>query len=106
MKRAAQSLVFLVCVLFSVAAIYNVASDNAEVEGRAKEIACGPAPAEPAVGPKNRAAPAVPACNAQLTQMSRTPLAQTFVYATSRRSVEVRCTRALIFVGDYACALR
>ena len=91
MKRATQSFLFLVCVLVSVAAAYNVMSDNVEVERMAKGVACGDQ------GPD---------CNAQMTRMERTPIGQTFAYATPKRSVDVRCTRALYLVGDYACELR
>ncbi|MFO0761065.1 MAG: hypothetical protein U0359_31595 [Byssovorax sp.] len=94
MKRWGQTLIFVLCVLFSVAAAYNVMSDNAEVEKLAVAAACSDNPATQK------------GCDAQKTRIERTPLAQTFEIHTSRRTVEVRCTRALVFVGDYACAVR
>jgi hypothetical protein len=38
--------------------------------------------------------------------MERTPLAQTFDFATAKRLVTVRCARSAILVGDYSCELR
>lgn len=90
-KRAFQSSVFVVCVLASAAGMYNVMSDNADVERLATEVACG-----------NDG----PSCRAQKTFMERSPLAQTFDFTTAKRKVKVRCTRAFVLVGDYACALR
>ncbi|HVY44759.1 MAG TPA: hypothetical protein VHB21_02725 [Minicystis sp.] len=91
MRRALRVIVFLACVGFSVAGAYNVMSDNADVEHMAQAVACGDQGA---------------GCRAQKTMMERTPFAQTFDFATPKRSVGVRCTRSLILVGDYACALR
>lgn len=94
MRRGIQSAVFLVCVLFSVAGAYNVMSDNAEVERQAEATACADGK-----GP----------CKAQKTFMERTPLAQSFDFATggaSGKKVSVRCARAFVLVGDYACATR
>lgn len=90
MKRAGQTLLFLLCVLFSVTAAYNVMSDNAEVEGMASTTACGTEGQS---------------CRPQKTRMERTPFAQSFEFVTAKRKVEVRCERALVLVGEYACAL-
>jgi hypothetical protein len=90
-KRAGQTLVFVLCVGFSAAAFYNVTSDNADVERLAIGVACGDAG---------------PACPAQKTSLERTPIAQTFEIATAKRKVGVRCARSLIFVGEYACVLQ
>ena len=38
--------------------------------------------------------------------MERTPIAQTFDFATSKRTVTVRCVRSAFLVGDYGCELR
>lgn len=91
MKRAGQVLFFLVCVLFTITAVYNVMSDNAEVLALASASAC-----------RGEAS----TCRAQMTSMERTPFGQTFELATPKRKVEVRCVRALVLVGDYACTLR
>ena len=92
MRRGIQSAVFLVCVLFSVAGAYNVMADNAEVESLAQAAACGDGKA---------------ACRPQKTLMERTPIAQSFEFATGNgKKVSVRCARAFVLVGDYACATR
>jgi hypothetical protein len=91
MKRAAQNFLFLACVLFSIAAAYNVMSDNAGVVGMALASACHDG------GPN---------CHAEMTRMERTPFSQTFEFVTPKRKVEVRCARALVMVGEYTCALR
>jgi hypothetical protein len=91
MKRAGQILIFILCVAFSVAALYNVMSDNAEVERMAAAVACGEQ------GPN---------CRAQMTRMERTPFGQTFEMVTPKRTVDIVCRRAYLMVGDYACKLR
>ena len=96
MSRAFQSGGFLLCVLLSVGGAYNVLSDNADVEHLAQETACG----------GNGTRPADPSCHPQKTRMERTPLAQTFDFATGKRQVVVRCARAAILAGDYTCELR
>jgi hypothetical protein len=89
-KRAAQLFVFFVCVFVSGGALWNVMNDDYEVEQTATKIACdGDAK-----------------CNAQKTADERTPLARTFTFVTSKRKVDVRCARAYVFAGSYACALR
>lgn len=89
-RRGSQSFVFLLCVVFSVTAAYNVMSDNAEVQRMAEGVACGDAAG----------------CKATMTLMERTPLSQSFKYATGKRNVDVRCARAFILVGEYRCELR
>lgn len=91
MKRAVQTTLFVLCVVFSVAAFVNVSSDNAEVEAMADAVAC---------------AGEGPTCHPQKTRMERTPLAQSFDIVTAKRKVEVRCARAFVLVGAYTCALR
>jgi hypothetical protein len=91
MRRALRILLFVACVFVSVAGAYNVMSDNAEVEKLAAEKACGDQGA---------------GCRAQKTMMERNPIAQTFDFSTPKRIVGVRCTRALIFVGEYTCIVR
>jgi hypothetical protein len=90
MKRAIQSGIFFACVGLSALGAYNVMSDNAEVEKLAESTAC-----KGEVG-----------CRAQKTRMERTPIAQTFDYAVAKKTVTVRCTRGMLFVGDYTCEAR
>ena len=91
MKRAGQTIVFLLCVVFSVASAVNVFSDNTEVERMAAAVACGEQ------GPN---------CRAQVTRLERTPFGQTFGMQTSKRSLDVVCRRSAIMVGEYNCKLR
>lgn len=91
MKRALQLLVFLACVVVSAGALWNVMSDDYEVEKMASTIACGDEGAK---------------CNAQKTVDERTPLARTFTFVTTKRKVDVRCAREYIFAGSYSCKLR
>jgi hypothetical protein len=91
MKRAAQTLLFLLCLVFSVSAAVNVLGDNADVEAMANAVACDGQGA---------------ACHPQATRIERTPLAQTFDLATAKRTVTVRCARSLVLVGRYTCAAR
>ena len=91
MKRAGQIFIIVLCVAFCAAAVFNVFSDNAEVERSAAAVACGEQ------GPN---------CRAQMTRMERTPFGQTFQMHTPKRTVDVVCRRAYLMVGAYHCALR
>jgi hypothetical protein len=91
MKRALNIAIFLLCIFFGVTSAYNVMSDNVEVERMAKVVACGPEGAT---------------CNAQTTRIERSPIAQSFSIVVPKRAVDVRCVRALYFIGDYSCTLR
>jgi len=72
------------CIVVSVAALINVFADNAELQARAKELAC-------------------PTVACQITRVDRTPFAQTFDFHTSKGLVTVKCSRGAIFFGEYAC---
>jgi hypothetical protein len=91
MRRAVQTILFLLCVVFTVSAAVNVLGDNAEVEVMAKAAACAGEGAT---------------CHPQATRMERTPIAQSFDFVTAKRKVEVRCARSLLLVGEYSCAVR
>ena len=80
MKRFVQLAVFGLCVAFSVSAVYNVLSDNAEVERMAALVACGEDGAAP--GPALRASEG---CKARMTRLERTPFGQTFEFTTAKR---------------------
>jgi hypothetical protein len=86
-------------ILLAVASaigVYNVISDNAEVERLAQEAACGGGVGKPAqLG-----------CTARKTMMERTPIGQTFQFATTHKEVTVKCSRSMLLIGDYACELR
>jgi hypothetical protein len=90
-KRALEVLAFLLFVGAGVAAAYNVMSDNHDVEAMATVVACSTE---------------VASCKPQTTRIERSPIAQSFSIVTAKRSVDVRCVRALYLVGEYSCALR
>jgi hypothetical protein len=114
MRRTFQSALSLLFVLVSIGGAYNVLSDNTDVERLAQEVACGdrtPRPTDTGqdagAHPAPRARPPDPQeCRAQKTRMERTPLAQTFDFATAKRQITVRCARSAILLGDYSCELR
>src|SRR5262249_5531358 len=82
-------LLSLALTIACIAGLYNVFSDNSEVAQMAQQAACG----DDAV-----------ACRAQMTAIMRTPIGQSFDFATTRRGrVHVSCSRAWIFFGAYAC---
>lgn len=89
MRQRLGQLFSLFCVVFAAASFYNVLSDHAEVEALAKSSA--------------------PACSAScsMTRLDRSPVAQSFEFATrDGKTVAVRCARAALLVGPYACQPR
>jgi hypothetical protein len=75
----------IACVVVSIAAMINVFADNAEVSGKAREIACSKG-----------------ACD--LARVDRTPFAQTFEFRTTPGIVTIRCARGAVFFGEYVCS--
>jgi hypothetical protein len=75
-----------ICAVISIASLVNVYGDNAEVEAKAKGLAC----------------PEAKSCS--LYQMERSPFAQTFRFTVMREgTVSVKCARSAILFGEYAC---
>lgn len=102
MRRWMSSSLGFLLIVASVVGVYNVASDNADVERLAQEAACGGGTGKPAqLG-----------CTAQKTKMVRTPWEQSFDFATSvpatkkSATVSVRCMRSAVLVGTYSCEAR
>lgn len=95
-------MVFGLCVAFSISAVYNVFSDNADVERMAAAAACAGDSGDGAAG-KQRASGG---CRPQMTRMQRTPFGQTFEFTAAQRTVEVRCERAFVLAGEYTCKRR
>ena len=93
MRRTLEIALFLLLVGIAVAALYNVMGDHDAVQRTAQDVACEDAGAT---------------CNARLTFFERNPIAQTYEFATVKRSspARVRCTRDYVFVGPYACVLQ
>jgi len=92
MRRFKGLGVFFVCLLVGTAALYNVLSDNKDVERKAMRIACDDLKEDE--------------CNGRVTRMERNPFAQTFEIHTKKRAVDITCHRAAYLVGEYSCALR
>lgn len=86
MRRYGQLFVFALCVVVSIGAMINVMSDNTDVLSAAGRVACGGDP-----------------CAATATRTERTPIAQTFDFATKKGNTTVRCTRAFVLFGEYGC---
>jgi len=84
-KTLIRYLLVVVCLVVSVASLVNVYGDNAEVEAKAKQLACT----------------AGKACG--LTRLDRSPFAQTYEFHTWSATVTVRCTRSGLFFGEYGC---
>jgi hypothetical protein len=96
MKRWLRSGAGVLLMVASAVGVYNVVSDNAEVERLAEATACG--------GGEGKTPQA--GCVAKKTMMERNAIAQTFEFSTGKRQVSVRCARAAIFLGAYACEVR
>jgi hypothetical protein len=78
----------LLCIGGSVMAIYNVNSDNTELQKRAESEACGN-----------------DGC-LQLIGMQRMPTSQEFTFQVqegSSRTQKVDCSRAFLLFGEYTC---
>ena len=83
-RKSISVLLFAATVL----GLYNVYSDNAEVQRLAERTACGEG-----------------GCVRTL-RAHRTPMGQDFEFQTSvqpQRSLEVHCARAYVLLGAYAC---
>lgn len=84
--RAAFS---LLCLLATALCLYNVYGDNTEVAKQAENAACGST-----------------GCVRTL-RAERTPIAQGFTFQSTLNppaTVEVRCQRSYLLVGDFDCA--
>lgn len=103
MKKAGQWVILALCAGFSVAAVVNVFGDNAEVEAAAKAVACEGLSVKPI--PKTAPPGTKPsACVMTVTKMSRTPFGQSFEMTGGGVERHIRCSRAFVLVGAYACA--
>jgi hypothetical protein len=84
-KAYLRLLLAIACIVVSLAAMINVFADNGEVVSSAKGVACPSGPCD-------------------IARSDRTPFAQTFDFRTTKGTVTVRCARAAIFFGEYACS--
>jgi hypothetical protein len=86
-KAYFRLLLAIACIVVSLAAMINVFADNADVEAKAKDIACTRG-----------------ACS--IARVDRTPIAQTFEFRTTQGTVTIRCARGAVFFGEYGCEKR
>jgi hypothetical protein len=84
-KSYARAFLVLACVVVSLSALVNVYSDNSDVEEKATQLAC-----------------ADKSC--AKVRLERSPFAQTWTFNSRGTQITVRCARAAIFFGDYACS--
>ena len=84
-KQLARPLFSVIIVGSSVCGLYNVMSDDTELQQRASRVACG----EEEVTAPWRA--------------GRYPVWQSYGFRCRSGSVDVTCTRSLYLVGSYSC---
>jgi hypothetical protein len=91
-----RPLISVLLVALSILGLMNVYADNSAEAARAGEVACG-----------------AELCDANVQQMQRSVLKQTFVFQTQPKSgrgptaqVTVECARKFIFAGDYQCVVQ
>jgi hypothetical protein len=83
-KSPARKALSALIILATIAGLYNVIADNAEVLAQAKQVGCD-------------------GSDCAQTRESRWPWAQGFTFQSKRGSVDVTCKRSLFLVGAYAC---
>lgn len=64
--------------------LHNVYADNTAVMDLAKGAACD-------------------ACQATISQVGKSPINHTYIFATGSGTATVKCQRTYIFVGAYSC---
>lgn len=90
-RNIIRPIISIVLVGGTALGLINVFSDNKEVVKLAERTACG--------GEE---------CAANMTQMMRSPFSQSFTFHANPKgkaahSVDVKCTREYILIGDYGC---
>jgi hypothetical protein len=92
--RGVGRILALVAIVCGAAAVYNVFSDQAQLEGVARRIACAA-----------RATNAAPVCRLRLKQLARSPFKQAYLFASPAGGiVAVNCVRRWVLFGDFSCA--
>lgn len=84
MKSAIRPLLSVLLLVLTALGLHNVYADHAVVEERAKALACD-------------------ACNAQISQVGKSPISHQYFFSTPRGTVLVECRRPYVFVGSYEC---
>jgi hypothetical protein len=94
-RPAVRVLLVIAAVVVTWASVANVFLDNADVRALAEKAGCGVT--ADAKSPEGKTPCA-------MTQMDRTPIAQSFEFVTKGGvSVHVHCVRSAFLVGEYAC---
>lgn len=93
-RRVLRGFLLLVMILVTVGAVSNVFLDNTEVRLLAEKTACGQTNDPPGT--------------CAMTQMERTPIAQTFELVAKTKkldgvTVHASCMRSAILFGAYSC---
>lgn len=87
-RNVLKKIVALASIVGSALALYNVYSDVGPLQKTAEAVACGAA-----------------GC-ANLIGLERSPVSATFRFQVQRNksdTAQVRCSRALILLGEYSC---
>ena len=83
-RSPARKALSLLIIGVTILGLYNVIADNAEVLAMAKRVACGTS-------------------ECSQTKESRWPWGQGFTFQSKQGSVEISCSRSLVFLGPYEC---
>jgi hypothetical protein len=89
--RAVRSLAFVLAAVAVAAAYSFFSADDHAIEATARSKACTAGGAR---------------CHAALARVVKTPFFQDRQFRVGTATVEVRCTRKAVLVGDYQCAIR
>jgi hypothetical protein len=90
-RRATRILGWVLAAIVVAAAYSFFFADDQAIEVAARSKACAGG------GPK---------CHAALARLVKTPFFQDRQFRVGTATVEVRCTRTAILLGDYQCAIR
>jgi hypothetical protein len=86
--RFVRAVIIVLLIVVTGAGLYNVYAANDAVRELAQTAAC-----------PDRSDPVC-----RIHRIERTPFSQSFEFQNRGGVINVRCTRAAIFVGAYACA--
>jgi hypothetical protein len=80
-----------VLLVLTALGLFNTYADASDVQALAARTACGGT-----------------GCSAQMVEFTKSPFSHEYVFQTQRDGtrVQVKCARAFVFVGDYACERR
>lgn len=88
MKQAIRPAISFILIALSALGMLNVYGDSPEAEALARKVACTDCDA----------------AELQLTQLSRSPISQTFHFQAAGSAVKViECQKSALFLGDYTC---